>query len=81
MATPNNLPVPAATGSGIGFGTRTEMFPPMPLPEFNAVGGPGLLPRKAKGDTTFDLIAILCNRGLPPRTDFIRGDAEHRPSQ
>ncbi|HEU0117118.1 MAG TPA: serine/threonine-protein kinase [Alphaproteobacteria bacterium] len=55
---------------GLSFGARAELVPSSPLPDFNAVGGPAYGAR-LKGDAASDVMAILCNSGLPPRIDSI----------
>lgn len=57
-------------GNGLALGTRAEMFPSVPLPAFNAVGGPSFAAH-LKGEAGPDLIGILCNSHLPPRSDAI----------
>ena len=56
---------------GLPVGSRAEIFPSMPLPDFNSVGGPAYLAQFRGGDSTSDLIGILCNTGLPARLDAI----------
>ncbi len=60
----------ALSGSGITLGARVEMYPAMPMPVFNTMGGPAFAAR-FKSDGASDLIAILCNTGMPPRTDAL----------
>ena len=47
-----------------------EVYPSTPLPEYNAAGGPAFAAR-FKSDANSDLIAILCNSGLPTRFDLV----------
>ncbi len=71
MAAQDVVPLPAA-GAGLPFGTRTEMFPAMPYPDFNAPGGPAYA-AQSKDSGGPDLAAVLCNRGLPVRADALAG--------
>jgi hypothetical protein len=65
-STPDTMPT-----NSVLLGTRVEVFHTQPLPEFNAAGGPAFA-AKYKGDAGGnDLMAILCNTGLPARLDFI----------
>ena len=70
MAFLDAVPAPATAGEGVLLGSRAEMYPAMPLPDFDSVGGPAFAAH-IKGDTAFDLIAVLCNTGLPPRVDVL----------
>ena len=47
------------------------MFPSMPLPDFNAVGGPAFAAGLKGTGGASDLIAVLCNGGRPARLDFL----------
>src|ERR1700722_5124952 len=58
---------------GIPIGTRAEIFPSMPLPDFNSMGGPAFVAHFRGGDSASDLMGILCNTGLPARIDVING--------
>lgn len=60
---------PVQTG-GISLGTRTEIITSAPLADLNSLAGPAYAAR-LKGDATSDLMAIICNAGLPPRLDSI----------
>ena len=74
MAPPDTSPMPTASGSIPGsvvpLGNRAEIYPSSPLPSFNTAGGPAFAARIA-GDVNSNLIAILCNTGLPPRADAL----------
>src|ERR1700733_10035926 len=70
MAYIDVAPTSAAPTDGVPLGPRAEMYPSMPLPEFNAAGGAAFAAR-IKGDNVFDLMAVLCNTGLPPRSDSL----------
>ncbi len=59
---------PALSG-GVPLGTRAEMFPNMPLPDLNTPGGPAYM-AGLKGEGG-DLMAVLCNSGLPARLDSV----------
>jgi len=59
-----------AFGTGLPFGTRTEMFPVLPFPDLQAPGGAAFA-AQSKGDTSPGLVAVLCNKGLPPRADSL----------
>jgi hypothetical protein len=56
---------------GIPLGVRAEIFPSMPLLDFNSAGGPAYVAHFRGGDSGSDLMGILCNTGLPARLDFI----------
>lgn len=60
----------ASSGASVMLGSRAEIYPSIPLPECNAAGGPAFAGR-GKGDAASDLMAILCNTGMPPRTDSL----------
>jgi len=55
---------------GIMLGGRIEILPSMPLPELNSVGGPAYAAR-LRTDAAFNLCAIICQSGMPPRLDAI----------
>jgi len=52
-------------------GNRVEMIPSQPQPEFDSVGGRAFAARMKGGDGTTDLIAYLCDKGLPSRLESI----------
>ncbi|MER2519542.1 MAG: serine/threonine protein kinase [Bdellovibrionales bacterium] len=56
---------------GIALGTRVEIFPHTPLPEFDTIGGTAFACRFKGGEEAADLVAVLCNKGLQPRADVI----------
>src|SRR5579862_3016432 len=56
---------------GVPLGARAELFPAMALPDFNSAGGPAFVAHFKGGDNASDLMAILCNTGLPARLDFV----------
>src|ERR1700743_3416693 len=56
---------------GLPVGGRVEIFPSMPLPDFNSVGGPAYLAHSRGGGDASDLMGILCNTGLPARLDVV----------
>lgn len=57
--------------AGIALGTRVEIFPHAPLPEFDTAGGTAYAGRFKGGEEANDLIAVVCDKGLPPRADMI----------
>src|ERR1700722_8094604 len=67
---PIDNPLHMNPGGGIALGTRAEIIPSQPVPEFDSVGGPAYAAHSRGGDAA-DLIGILCNTGLPPRIDMI----------
>jgi hypothetical protein len=56
---------------GLPIGSRAEMYPNMPLPDFNSTGGPAYLAHFKGGDSSSDLMGILWNTGLPARLDSL----------
>ncbi len=72
MAIPNKSPDDKQSISGvpITLGTRVDVYPSTPLPEFNCIGGPAFAAR-LKSDARRDLMAIICNTGLPARSDSV----------
>lgn len=56
--------------NGLSLGSRVDMIPTAPLPEFNSIGGSAFAAR-IKGEANSDLISILCNGGVMPRIDAI----------
>lgn len=62
---------PVLQGGGLPVGQRAEMLPNVPLPELNSNGGPAYAARMKGGEGSSDLMAVLCNTGLPPRLDAI----------
>ncbi len=56
---------------GILLGTRAEIIPSRPLPNFDMIGGPVFAAKYKGTEGAADLMAILCNTGLPARLDFI----------
>ncbi len=54
----------------MALGARAEILATSPLPDFTAIGGPAFVARM-KGEDSNDMMAILCNSGMPPRTDVI----------
>ncbi|MGE3623654.1 MAG: serine/threonine protein kinase, partial [Bdellovibrionales bacterium] len=63
---------PNVSGQAILLGTRIEIYPGTPLPEYNSAGGPAFAAR-VKGDAGSDLVAIICNTGMPARLDLVNG--------
>src|ERR1700733_6047589 len=61
---------PGITGAGVPLGSRVDTYPSSPLPELKAGGGPAFAARM-KGDSSSDLMAILCTSGLPVRIDIV----------
>jgi len=68
MASPD--PSLGNAGNAILLGSRVDLYPDQPVPEFNSIGGPAYAAR-LKGDSRSDLIAFLCTTGLPPRLDSV----------
>lgn len=60
----------SSSGTSVPVGSRTEILPGAPLPELNSQGGTAFAARM-KGETANDLVAILCNTGLPNRSDLV----------
>jgi hypothetical protein len=52
-------------------GNRVEMFPSRPQPDLDSVGGHAYAARYKGGDSASDLVAILCDHGLPARLESI----------
>jgi hypothetical protein len=65
-------PAAPALGASIPLGKGVDIYPSAPMPEFNAAGGPTYAAR-LKGDVGADLVAVICNGGLPPRLDVLNG--------
>jgi hypothetical protein len=61
----------APSGPGIALGNRVEIFPSMPLPEFNSPGGSAFAAR-FKADASSSLYAIVCHSKMPPRVDSVQ---------
>jgi len=59
-----------ATVSGLILGGRIEIFPSMPLPEFNSPGGAAYTAR-FRSDATSSLYAIICSSAVPPRIETV----------
>jgi hypothetical protein len=57
--------------NSVPFGTRADILPNVPLPDFNATGGPTYAAKYRGNEAASDLMAVLCNTGLPARLDFI----------
>src|ERR1700722_5734329 len=62
---PNAMP-----SNTVPLGSRAEILPGAAMPDFNATGGPAYAAKYRDGGGS-DLMAILCNTGLPARLDFI----------
>jgi hypothetical protein len=60
------------------LGGKIEILPGSPLPGLNAAGGPAFAARSQR-DRKAELFAVVCNSGLPPRTDSLSAlrSAEH----
>ncbi|MDR3424966.1 MAG: serine/threonine protein kinase [Alphaproteobacteria bacterium] len=56
--------------SGVMLGSRIEIYPSMPLPELDSLGGKAYAARY-KADATSSLYAIICAPGIPPRIDAV----------
>lgn len=50
------------------LGVRVEIFPSMPLPDLNTLGGQAYAAR-FKTEASTDLFAIVCTSGMPPRIE------------
>jgi len=61
---------PGVTGTSVALGTRGEIYPSSPLPEFNSAAAPAFAAR-VKGDAGSDLVAYVCTGGLPARFDIV----------
>lgn len=62
---------PATPHNGITLGTRVDIFPHSPLPEYDTAGGTAFAGRFKGGEDVADLITVVCNKGLPPRADMV----------
>lgn len=60
-----------SSGNSVALGTRVEMFPHYPLPEYDTIGGTAFAGRFKGGEDVADLVTVLCNKGLPPRADMV----------
>ena len=65
------IPSDANASGAVSIGPRAEMLPSMPLHELDSAGGPVFGARLKGGEGGTDLMAVLCNTGLPPRLDLI----------
>ncbi|HUY69125.1 MAG TPA: serine/threonine protein kinase [Alphaproteobacteria bacterium] len=65
-------------GAGVPLNGKVDIYPEMPRPEFDGVGGQAYAARM-RDEAASDLIAIVCNGKLPPRLDYLAGmrSAEH----
>jgi hypothetical protein len=63
---------PGAAGSSVLLGTRTEIFPSSPLPDFANPNVPAFMAR-LKDDAASDLVAYVCTGALPGRFDIVNG--------
>lgn len=59
-----------STGNSIVIGNRAEVLPGAPLAEYNSVGGLAFSAR-LKNEASTELIAIVCNTNIVPRTDTV----------
>jgi len=57
-------------GATVLLGTHVEISTTSPLAEFSTIGSTAFAAR-TKGVNESDLVALLCNRGLPDRSDLI----------
>lgn len=69
LQTAGNKPV-AVTGAAVPLGTRAEIYPSSPLPEFNSPGAPAFAAR-IKGDASSELVAFVCTGALPARFEIV----------
>jgi len=58
------------TSDALPVGSRVEMFASQPRPEFDSVGGRAYT-AQLKGGGNADVIAIVCDKGLPARLESI----------
>jgi hypothetical protein len=61
---------PTVTGASVVLNGRVDIYPAMPLPEFDSVGGPAFAARM-RGEMASDLIAIVCNTNMPARFESL----------
>ncbi len=57
-------------GSTLTLERRVDIYPDSPLPEYDSPTGKAYAARM-KGDSSSDLVAILCASPLPPRADLV----------
>lgn len=57
-------------GDGLSLEGRVQVYPDRSLPDLNGAGGAAFSAR-FKNDTSQDLMAIICSRGLHPRIDQV----------
>ncbi|MFY9287667.1 MAG: serine/threonine protein kinase [Alphaproteobacteria bacterium] len=62
----------SSTPGGILLGSRIEIIGSAPLAELNTIAGQAFAAR-AKNEASTDMVAIVCNAGLQPRTDMLAG--------
>lgn len=58
------------TGKPVSLGTNVDVFPNLPLPEFNTAGGQAFA-GKLRDDGRSSLVVIVCTAALPLRTQYI----------
>ncbi len=58
------------SGNSLLLGSRVEVYPDSPTPNFNSAGGTAYAARM-RGDLRQDLMAIVCTSGLPARLDAV----------
>jgi len=56
--------------NSVMLGSRIEIFPSMPLPELNSMGGLAYAAR-FKSDAASSFYAVICQPGVPPRIDMV----------
>ena len=57
-------------GAALTLEGRIDIYPEIPLPEYNSISGPAYSAR-LRSDAHADLMAIICTSGLPARADLV----------
>lgn len=57
-------------GNALPMGTRAEILPDQPMPDFNTAAGQAFSGR-LKGEARSELMSIVCMSGLPARSDLV----------
>ena len=61
----------SAQSDALSIGSRASILPNNPQPDFDCVGGRAFSAQSKNGESSTDLIAILCDKGLPARHESI----------
>lgn len=68
-----NAPNTPPSGNVLLIGNRVEMSVDKPVPELDSIGGRAFAAHYKGNEGTSDLMAILCDKGLPARLESITG--------